>query len=95
MKITRRQLRRIIRESIRLHELESRVAHEEEVSMYDVGRDDALGGVPPQDDDDNYMMGYNDVLIDMGEPPVGPPAEGSGKPLDPNMLQYAHVGGRR
>jgi len=95
MKITKRRLKRIIRESIRLHELESRVTHEEEVSMYDLGRNDALGDTPPQDDDDDYMMGYNDVLIDMGEPPVGPPAEGSGKPLDPSLLQYAHVGGRR
>jgi len=95
MKITKRQLRRMIRESIKLHELESGYTDTEEVSAYDLGREDALGDVPPQDDDDDYMMGYNDVLVDLGEPPVGPPAQGSGKPLDPNLLQYAHVGGRK
>jgi hypothetical protein len=62
--------------------------------MYTIGREDALGGVPPQDDEPDYMMGYNEVLMDLGEPIVEPPAPGSGKPLDPAMLKHAHVGGR-
>tara|TARA_Y100000034_G_scaffold47788_1_gene58938 strand:- start:2674 stop:2922 length:249 start_codon:yes stop_codon:yes gene_type:complete len=82
MRITRHQLRRIIREAI------------DQVS-YDVGREDALADLPPADDDPDYMMGYNDILIDMGEEPVGPPASGSGAPLDPADLQHAHVGGGR
>ncbi len=82
MKITKRQLRRIIREAI-------------DQQSYDLGHEDAMSGIEPQLPDPDYMMGYNDVLIDSDRPPAKPPQDGSGKPLDPADLQYAHVGGRR
>jgi|1_EtaG_2_1085319.scaffolds.fasta_scaffold02160_3 hypothetical protein len=63
-----------------------------EVSSYDIGREDSLGSVPAQDNDPDYMRGYNDARVDMGASPVEPPGEGSGEPLDPNLLQYAYVG---
>ena len=66
-----------------------------EVTGYDLGREDALCGVPPQADSEDYMMGYNDVLVDGGEPLAEPPPRGSGKPLDPSLLQHAHVGRSR
>jgi hypothetical protein len=90
MRITRRQLRRLIRESYGPD-----VALPDRVSLdYQLGREDAESGVPPQDDDDDYMMAYNDILIDMGEEPVVPVSQVAGEPLDPDLLQYAHVGGR-
>ena len=81
MKVTRHQLRRIIKEAI-------------DQQSYDLGREDALAGIEPQRPDPDYMMGYNDVLIDSGQPPTEPPQDGSGKPLDPADLQYAHVSSR-
>tara|TARA_Y100000034_G_scaffold120696_1_gene163951 strand:+ start:334 stop:624 length:291 start_codon:yes stop_codon:yes gene_type:complete len=92
MKITRRQLRRLIREAFDYNDAE----YESEMGMveYDMGREDAIAGLPPQDDTDDYMWGYNEVLTDMGRETVEPPAPGSGKPLDPAMLKHAHVGGR-
>ena len=47
MKITKRQLRRIIREAM------------EEVSMYDLGREDSLAGARPQLPDGDYTVSVN------------------------------------
>ena len=81
MKITRRQLRRIIREAM------------EEVSMYDQGREDSLSGIRPQLPDADYMMGYNEAQMDAGLPKMHAPSDsGRGKKLDPNKLKGALAG---
>ncbi|HIF38678.1 MAG TPA: hypothetical protein EYQ69_05625, partial [Gemmatimonadetes bacterium] len=67
MKITRRHLRKIIKEAI-------------DQQSYDLGREDAMAGIEPQLPDPDYMMGYNDVLIDSGQPPAEPPQDGPGTP---------------
>jgi hypothetical protein len=83
LRITRQQLQRIILEWTG------------DMSLFELGQEDAVGNIPPQDADPDYMMGYNEVLIDFGEVPVKPPKPGSGKPLDPAELKHAHVGGSR
>jgi len=81
MKITKKQLRRIIREAI------------EEVSMYDQGREDSLAGIRPQLPDEDYMMGYNEAQTDAGLPTMQAPSDsGRGKKLDPNKLKGALAG---
>jgi len=78
MKITKRQLRRIIKEAM--------------VQSYDLGREDSLAGIRPQLSDEDYMRGYNDAHMDAGIPAVQPPSDsGSGKKLDPNLLKGATV----
>ena len=87
MKITKRQLRRIIREAM------------EEVSMYDQGREDSLAKIRPQLPDEEYMRGYNEAQADAGLPTMQAPSDsGRGKKLDPNKLKGALAGkhyGRR
>ena len=79
MKITRRQLRRIIREAI-------------DQQSYDLGREDSFAGVRPQLPDKDYMMGYNETQADTGLPTMQPPVDsGRGKPLDPDLLKGAFV----
>ena len=81
MKITKRQLRRIIREAM------------EEPSMYDLGREDSFAGIRPQLPDEDYMAGYNEAQMDAGMPTMQPPTDsGRGKPLDPNLLKGAKPG---
>ena len=87
MKITKRQLRKIIREAM------------EEVTMYDQGREDSFAGIRPQFPDKDYMMGYNEAQADAGLPRMQAPSDsGRGKKLDPSMLKGALAGkyyGRR
>ena len=81
MKITKRQLRRIIKEAI------------EEVSMYDQGREDSFAGIRPQLPDEDYMMGYNEAQVDAGLPKMQAPSDsGRGKKLDPRKLKGALAG---
>ena len=81
MKITKKQLRRIIREVM------------EEVSMYDQGREDSFAGIRPQFPDEDYMMGYNEAQEDAGLPRMQAPSDsGRGKKLDPNKLKGALAG---
>ena len=81
MKITKRQLRRIIQEAM------------EEVSMYDQGREDSLAGIRPQFPDEDYMMGYNEAQMDAGLLKMQPPSDsGRGKKLDPRKLKGALAG---
>ena len=81
MKITKRQLRRIIKEAM------------EEVSMYDQGREDSFAGIRPQLPDEDYMMGYNEAQVDAGLPKMQAPSDsGRGKKLDPRKLKGALAG---
>ena len=78
MKITKNQLRRIIREAM------------QEVSMYDQGREDSFAGIRPQFPDEDYMMGYNEAQADAGLPTMQAPSDsGRGKKLDPRKLKGA------
>lgn len=45
--------------------------------MYQVGREDALAGEPPGDEDPDYMLGYNDAMAEQGFDPVAPPPAGT------------------
>jgi len=84
MKITKRQLRRIIREAT------------EEVTMYDQGREDSFAGIRPQFPDEDYMMGYNEAQEDAGLPRMQAPSDsGQGKKLDPRKLKGAFAGKQR
>ena len=81
MKITKRQLRKIIKEAM------------EEVTMYDQGREDSLAGVRPMFPDEDYMMGYNEAQADAGLPTMQAPSDsGRGKKLDPSKLKGAFAG---
>ena len=81
MKITKNQLRRIIREAM------------QEVSMYDQGREDSFAGIRPQFPDEDYMRGYNEAQMDAGLPKMQAPSDsGRGKKLDPNTLKGAFAG---
>ncbi len=81
MKITKRQLRRIIREAM------------DEISMYDQGREDSFAGIRPQSPDEDYMMGYNEAQADAGLPTMQAPSDsGRGKRLDPGKLKGAFAG---
>ena len=79
MKITRRQIRKIIKEAM--------------VQSYDLGREDSLAGIRPQLPDEDYMRGYNDAQMDAGLPTMQAPGDsGRGKKLDPNLLKGALPG---
>ena len=90
--VNERRLRRIVREAFDYNDAE--YANEMGMIEYNAGREDAQAGLPPGDDTDDYMWGYNEVMTDMGKEPVEPPAPGSGEPLNPDDLQHAHVGGK-
>ena len=103
MKITKRQLREVIREAlstevpdIRPHRKSSfQVRKEKELAtkMYDQGREDSLAGIRPQLPDEDYMMGYNEAQTDAGLPKMQAPSDsGRGKKLDPNTLKGAFAG---
>ena len=103
MKITRRQLRKIIREAlstevpdIRPHRKSSfQVRKEKELAakMYDQGREDSLAKIRPQLPDEEYMRGYNEAQADAGLPTMqAPSGSGRGKKLDPNKLKGALAG---
>ena len=82
MKITKRQLRKVIREALST-----------EVSMYDQGREDSFAGIRPQLPDAEYMQGYNDAQVDAGLPKMQAPSDsGRGKKLDPSKLKGAYAG---
>ena len=79
MKVTRRQIRKIIKEAM--------------VQSYDLGREDSLAGIRPQLPDEDYMRGYNDAQMDAGLPTMQAPSDsGRGKKLDPNLLKGALPG---
>ena len=79
MKITRRQIRKIIKEAM--------------VQSYDLGREDSLAGIRPQLPDEDYIRGYNDAQMDAGLPTMQAPSDsGRGKKLDPNLLKGALPG---
>ena len=103
MKITRRQLRKIIREAlstevpdIRPHRKSSfQVRKEKELAakMYDQGREDSLAKIRPQLPDEEYMRGYNEAQADAGLPTMQAPSDsGRGEKLDPNKLKGAFAG---
>ena len=76
MKITRKQIRNIIKEAM--------------VQSYDLGREDSFAGIRPQFPDEDYMRGYNDAQMDAGLPTMQAPSDsGRGKKLDPNLLKGA------
>lgn len=79
MKITRRQLRRIIKEAL-------------DQQSYDLGREDSFSGIRPQDHDEDYMLGYNEAQGDAGLPQVLPPSDKPGMPLNPDLLKHAVIG---
>jgi hypothetical protein len=80
MKITKRQLRRIIKEAL-------------DQQSYDLGREDSFAGIRPQSPDEDYMMGYNEAQADAGLPTMQAPSDsGRGKPLDPDLLKGARPG---
>ena len=84
MKITKRQLRRIIKE-------EKRKLLSEDA--YALGREDSLAGIRPQLPDEDYMMGYNEAQADAGLQTMQPPTDsGRGKKLDPDLLKGARPG---
>ena len=60
MKITKRQLRRIIKEWTG------------GMSLFELGQEDAVRDIPPQDPDPEYMQGYNEALLEMGLDPIDP-----------------------
>ena len=79
MKITRKQIRKIIKEAM--------------VQSYDLGREDSLAGIRPQLPDEDYIRGYNDAQMDAGLPTMQAPSDsGRGKKLDPNLLKGALPG---
>ncbi len=79
MKITKRQLRKIIKEAI--------------AQSYDLGREDSLAGIRPQLPDEDYMRGYNEAQMDAGMPTMQAPRDsGRGKKLDPDLLKGALPG---
>jgi len=80
VKITRHKIRRIIKETL-------------DQQSYDLGREDAFAGIEPQLPNQDYMMGYNEVSDDDSSQ-AQPPSDGSGKPLDPNILKGAYVSSR-
>jgi hypothetical protein len=108
MKITKRQLRRIIREAMvppgtpfskspdYKHHTDTGASvggPDGEVDSYDLGREDSLAGIRPQLPDEDYMMGYNEAQVDAGLPTMQAPSDsGSGKPLDPDLLKGAKPG---
>ena len=64
MKITRSQIRKIIKEAM--------------LQSYDLGREDSFAGIRPQLPDEDYMRGYNDAQMDAGLPTMQAPSD-SGK----------------
>ena len=79
MKITRNQIRKIIKEAM--------------MQSYDLGREDSFAGIRPQLPDEDYMRGYNDAQMDAGLPTMQAPSDsGRGKKLDPNLLKGALPG---
>tara|TARA_R110000851_G_scaffold91748_5_gene200294 strand:+ start:3338 stop:4363 length:1026 start_codon:yes stop_codon:yes gene_type:complete len=102
MKITKRQLRRIIKEARYTPSFKRQImqGHEDRELMdqqsYDLGREDSLASINPQMSDENYMMGYNEAQMDMGMPSVQPPSDsGRGKRLNPDDLKHAYPRGDR
>jgi hypothetical protein len=80
MKITKRQLQRIIKEAV-------------DQNTYELGREDSFAGISPQLPDKDYMMGYNEAQVDAGLPTIQSPSDsGSGKKLDPSLLKHAVIG---
>jgi hypothetical protein len=80
MKLTKTQLRRIIKE----------VMVDEQ--MYNQGREDSFAGIRPQFSDEDYMRGFNETQTDSGLPTMNAPTDsGRGERLDPNLLRGATV----
>lgn len=97
MRITRRQLRRIIQEVIAgsptIGKPSDKGTDHLFTDTYGLGREDSFAGVRPQSDDKEYMRGYNEAQEDAGLPRMQPPSDsGRGKRLDPNKLKGAFAG---
>lgn len=88
MKITRKNLRFLVEQALGDYD-------SDEDLMYTVGREDAIAGLRPLNDDENYMMGYNDAMADLGLDPLPAPEPGSSKPLDPGVLKTVFLGKKR
>ena len=96
MKITKRQLRRIIREAMTpdIPDAMGAIGHGKfQQTSYDLGREDSFAGIRPQLPDEDYMAGYNEAQMDAGLPTMQAPSDsGRGKPLDPDLLKGAKPG---
>jgi hypothetical protein len=96
MKITKRQLRRIIREAVapNIPDVMGAIGHGKfQQTSYDLGREDSFAGIRPQLPDEDYMMGYNEAQTDAGLPTMQAPSDsGRGKKLDPSKLKGAFAG---
>ena len=97
MKITKKQLRRIIREAMAgsptIGKPSAKGTDHLFTDAYSLGREDSLAGVRPQLPDGEYMRGYNEAQADAGLPAMQAPSDsGRGKKLDPNLLKGAFAG---
>ena len=96
MKISSRQLRRIIREAAapNVPDVMGAIGGGKfQATPYDLGREDSFAGIRPQLPDADYMRGYNDAQADAGLPRMQAPSDsGRGKKLDPSKLKGAFAG---
>ena len=100
MKITKKQLRKIIREitagSPTIGKPSTKGTDHLFTDTYGLGREDSMAGMNPQSDDREYMRGYNEAQLDAGLPKVQPPSEpATAKKLDPNKLKGAFVSSKK
>ena len=100
MKITKRQLRRILREVTAgrptIGKPSAKGTDHLFTDTYGLGREDSLAGMNPQSDDQEYMRGYNEAQLDSGLPKVQPPSEpATAKKLDPSKLKGAFVSSQK
>ena len=96
MKITRKQLSKVIREvtagSPTIGKPSAKGTDHLFTDTYGLGREDSLAGMSPQSGDQEYMRGYNEAQLDAGLPKVQPPSEpAAAKKLDPSKLKDAFV----
>ena len=96
MKITRKQLSKVIREvtagSPTIGKPSDKGTDHLFTDTYGLGREDSIAGINPQSNDKEYMRGYNEAQLDAGLPKVQPPSEpATAKKLDPNKLKGAFV----
>ena len=80
-RLNRRQIRKLIRETM-----------DPELGSYDLGWEDSVAGIRPQDPDEDYMRGYNESQVDAGLPTMQAPSDsGKGQKLDPELLKGATI----
>ena len=100
MIITKRQLRRIIREAMAgsptIGKPSAKGTDHLFTDTYGLGREDSMAGMNPQSDDHEYMRGYNESQLDAGLPKAQPPSEpATAEKLDPNKLKGAFVSSKK